>query len=65
MEQIVRQLDDGSVPLEQAIKLFQEGTGLAACCGKLLDQAEQEIVKLTRGSDGTIEEVDFTNDEAD
>lgn len=64
LEKIVERLDDGSVPLEEAIKLFQEGTELAAQCGKLLDQAELEIVKLTKGPDGSIEEVPFANEES-
>ena len=63
LEEIVRRLDDGSVPLEDAIKLFQEGTELTARCNKLLDQAELEVVKLTKGPDGTIEEVPFANAE--
>ena len=63
LEEIVRRLDDGSVPLEEAMKLFQEGTGLAARCSKLLDRAELEVVKLTKSPEGTIEEVPFANDQ--
>ena len=57
LEEIVKQLEDGSVPLEESMKLFQEGTALAGSCGKLLDEAELEIVKLTKGSDGSLQEV--------
>lgn len=35
LEEIVKKLEDGSVPLEDSIKLFQEGTALAASCGAL------------------------------
>ncbi len=63
LEEIVRRLEDGAVPLEEAIKLFQEGTALAGSCGKLLDEAELEIVKLTKGAEGSIEEVPFANEE--
>ena len=62
LEEIVRRLEDGAVPLEEAMKLFQEGTALAGSCGKLLDEAELEIVKLTKGSDGSIQEVTFANE---
>lgn len=63
LDEIVRRLEDGAVPLEEAIKLFQEGTALAGSCGKLLDEAEMEIVKLTKGSDGSLQEVPFANEE--
>ncbi|MBR6413769.1 MAG: exodeoxyribonuclease VII small subunit [Oscillospiraceae bacterium] len=63
LEQIVHRLEDGAVPLEEAMKLFQEGTALAASCGKLLDQAELEVVKLTRDSNGRLEEVPFAHED--
>ncbi len=63
LEEIVKQLEDGSVPLEESMKLFQEGTALAGSCGKLLDEAELEIVKLTKGSDGSLQEVPFEDAE--
>ncbi len=62
LEEIVKQLEDGSVPLEESMKLFQEGAALAASCGKLLDEAELEIVKLTKTPAGTIEEVPFAHE---
>lgn len=65
LEEIVRQLEDGSVSLEDSLKLFQEGTALAASCGKLLDEAELEIVKLTKGPDGSIQEVPFAHENLD
>ena len=44
LDEIVRQLEQGNVPLEDALKLFQEGTALVDTCGKLLDKAELEVV---------------------
>lgn len=61
LEQIVRSLEDGSVPLEEAMKLFREGTELAEGCSRLLDKAEQEIAKLTVGTDGQITEVPYAH----
>ena len=63
LEEIVKKLEDGSVPLEESMKLFQEGTKLAAECGKLLDAAELEIVKLTKGPDGSLQEVPFADED--
>ena len=53
LDEIVRQLEQGNVPLEDALKLFQEGTALVDTCGKLLDKAELEVVKLMKTADGT------------
>ena len=63
LEEIVRKLEDGSVPLEESMQLFREGTALAASCGALLDKAELEIVKLTKGPDGSVQEVPFANED--
>ena len=65
LEEIVKKLEDGSVPLEESMKLFQEGTALAASCNELLDKAELEIVKLTKGPDGTLQEVPFAHENLD
>ena len=61
LETIVRQLEQGNVPLEESLKLFQEGT--VQSCAKLLDSAEQEIVKLTKTADGTPAETEYVRDE--
>ena len=63
LEDIVRRMEDGSLPLEEAMTLFQEGAALAGECGKLLDNAEQEIVKLTKGPEGELEEVPYAYSE--
>ena len=52
LEAIVAQLEKGDLPLEQALTLFEEGTGLMKQCSKTLDAAEQKVVKLLRGPDG-------------
>ena len=63
LETIVRQLEQGNAPLEESLKLFQEGTALVQSCEKLLDSAEQEIVKLTKTADGTPAETEYVRDE--
>ena len=62
LETIVRQLEQGNAPLEESLKLFQEGTALVQSCAKLLDSAEQEIVKLTKTADGTPAETEYVRD---
>lgn len=56
LEEIVSRLEKGEAPLDESIALFEEGTKLAAECGKKLDQAEQAVVRLTKGADGAPEE---------
>lgn len=43
LESIVRQLEDGDVPLQQSLDLWERGEKLAAHCDQLLGQAEQRI----------------------
>lgn len=53
LEQIVRALERGDVPLEESLKLFQEGTALVRDCGKLLDDAQLQVQKVLTGADGS------------
>lgn len=65
LEEIVTLLERGDRPLEEALSLFEEGTKLMNQCSKLLDKAEQKIVKLTEKEDGTPEEAPFSSSEGD
>ena len=59
LEQIVRSLEQGNVPLEESLKLFREGTALVESCGKLLDEAELQVKKIVTAADGSPVEEDF------
>ena len=59
LEQIVRALERGDVPLEESLKLFQEGTELVRACGTLLDEAEQQVKMIVPKADGTPSEEAF------
>lgn len=61
LEQIVRAMERGDVPLEESLKLFQEGTELVKQCGKLLDDAEQQVTKIVTLADGTPAEEEFSD----
>ena len=52
LEEVVSILERGESTLDESLALFEEGTKLAAACSKQLDQAEQKILKLTKGPDG-------------
>ena len=53
LEQIVRAMEQGNVPLEESLKLSQEGTELVRSCGKLLDDAQMQIQKVMTAADGS------------
>ena len=62
LEQIVRIMERGEAPLDESLKLFQEGTELVRKCGKLLDEAELQIKKIMAGPDGRPVEEDFCDE---
>ena len=62
LEQIVRSLEQGNVPLEESLKLFQEGTELVRNCGKLLDEAELQVKKILTDAQGNPVEEDFAHE---
>lgn len=59
LDEIVRSMEKGDAPLEEALKLFEEGSALIAACGKMLDEAEQKVVKLKKGANGEPIELPF------
>ena len=63
IEEIVSQLERGDAPLDKSLALFEEGAGLIKICGKMLDDAEQTVVRLQKNADGVMEEIPF--DDAD
>ena len=62
LEQIVRAMERGDVPLEESLKLFQEGTELVRSCNELLDNAQLQVKMIMTAPDGTPREEDFPHD---
>ena len=62
LEQIVRAMERGDVPLEESLKLFQEGTDLVRSCSKLLDEAQLQVKKIMTAPDGSPVEEDFIDE---
>ena len=48
LEQIVTALESGNLPLEESLRVFEEGVTLARHCAKYLDEAERKIEILAR-----------------
>ena len=62
LEQIVRTMERGDAPLEESLKLFQEGTELVRSCGKLLEDAELQVKKIMTAPDGSPVEEGFDHE---
>ena len=63
LEEIVSILERGESTLDESLALFEEGTKLVTSCGKMLDEAEQKVVRLTKGADGAPVEAPFAAEE--
>ena len=63
LEEIVKLLEKGDASLEESLKLFEEGTALVRGCTKQLDEAEQKVLRLVKGPDGSPLEQPFETDE--
>jgi exodeoxyribonuclease VII small subunit len=60
LEEIVAQLELGDVPLEESIRLFEEGTRLSAECRKQLEEAEGKVEMLVKQRDGSMKREPFS-----
>ena len=52
LEQIVRELEHGDLPLEKSLELFEQGIKLSRQCQERLSQAERRIEILLRDNQG-------------
>ena len=48
LENIVKEMETGELPLERAISLFEQGMKLSEACRKQLEEAETRVEILTR-----------------
>ena len=53
LEQIVSALETGNLPLEESLKVFEEGVTLARQCSRYLDDAERRIEMLVKDDSGS------------
>ena len=65
LDEIVRHLEAGDLPLEESLALFEEGTALVKSCSALLDEAEQKVVLLRTGKNGEFTEEPFEKEETE
>ncbi len=65
LEKIVKDLEDGDLPLEKAMKKFEQGIKLTRFCSKKLDDTERKINLLIQDHEGNIDEVPFETETSD
>lgn len=63
LEEIVKKLENGEAPLDEAVSLFEQGVKISAKCHEQLEKAEQKIKLLTENADGTVSETEFEGGE--
>ena len=54
LEKIVEQLENGDLPLEESLKLFETGVKLSRECRERLSDAERRIEVLMKDGDGKL-----------
>jgi exodeoxyribonuclease VII small subunit len=59
LEQIVQDLESGDIPLEKAIKKFEEGIELSKFCAEKLDESEKRVTMLTQDAAGNVSDLPF------
>jgi len=62
LEAIVSKMEEGDLPLEEALKAFEEGVRLAQFCTGKLDEAERKVEKLIRNQSGKIQTTLFSEE---
>lgn len=54
LEDIVAKMEEGDVPLDESMKLFEEGVKLSRLCSERLDKAEKKVEIITADKKGNI-----------
>jgi exodeoxyribonuclease VII small subunit len=56
LDALITRLEKGDIPLDEAIRAYEQGSRLAAHCGELLDRTEQRVNQLVVAGDGSLRE---------
>ena len=59
LEEIVRKLDSGDLPLASLLEVYEEGVTLSRFCQTKLEEAERKVEILNKKADGTLERTVF------
>ncbi len=59
LEKIVSKLEEGDIPLEESLRLFEEGVRLSRLCNQKLDEVEKRIEILLKEKNGEVKPQPF------
>ncbi|MCI0722658.1 MAG: exodeoxyribonuclease VII small subunit [Acidobacteria bacterium] len=59
LEEIVKKLDSGDLPLASLLEVYEEGVTLSRFCQAKLEEAERKVELLNKKADGTLERTPF------
>ena len=62
LEEIVKKLESGDLPLDSALELFEEGIKLSRFCHTTLGQAERRVEILLKNESGQVRAVPFESE---
>lgn len=65
LQGVVKRLEEGGLPLEGSIALYERGAALHEHCAKLLDSAELRVQRLVDGSAGSARVMDLRPDDGE
>lgn len=62
LEEIVKTLESGELPLASLLEMYEEGVKLQNFCQEKLDEAERKVEILVRKSEGALERKPFSGE---
>ena len=62
LEETVDKLEEGAIPLDEALTTFESGVRWSRECNKFLENAEQRIEIILKNEDGEFEQKEFELD---
>ena len=65
LEEIVKILESGELPLASLLEMYEEGVKLQNFCQEKLDEAERKVEILIRKSEGGLEREPFSGETQD
>ena len=65
LEEVVRRLEHANLPLDEAMRLFEEGVELAQKCQKQIEEAEGRVEILLKSADGKLAPAPFNAEAAE
>ena len=63
LEDIAKELENGTLGLDESVKKFEEGMAISKVCTKMLNEAEKKINLLIENGDNIVEENFVPNEE--